>query len=238
MNGLEPNSVHRDTWRLLLAPALTVIDSLQTNGYGALDFRLGGGTVLMFRFDHRISKDVDVFTYDAQALSYISPRLNEVSEGIARMYEEHANVVKLLLAQGDIDFIVAAPVIPNAACETMEFDGRMIALDATSEILAKKLLYRAESFKARDVFDMSTVLALDRPSAITALRATTSTRPALLQRLVAMAKISEHDLMAGIVATDTGRPYGTDMVARLLAVIAEIDAAHDTRKDRQGGAGA
>jgi hypothetical protein len=24
----------------------------------------------MFRFNHRISKDIDIFTYDAQALSY------------------------------------------------------------------------------------------------------------------------------------------------------------------------
>lgn len=148
----------RNTWRALLAPALRVIDSLQVNGYGTLDFRLGGGTVLMFRFDHRISKDIDIFTYDAQALGFLTPRRNPVAEQVAASYEEHANVVKLLLPEGDIDFIVATPMIPSALVETIQVGGRPITLDATSEILAKKLRYRADSFKARDVFDMATDL--------------------------------------------------------------------------------
>ena len=69
-----------DTWRRLIGPALRVVDSLRDSGYGELDFRLGGGTVLMFRFGHRISKDIDIFTYDAQALGLLSPRLNEIAE--------------------------------------------------------------------------------------------------------------------------------------------------------------
>ena len=69
----------RDTWRGLLLRALRIIDSLQGNGYGTLDFRLGGGTVLMFRFDHRVSKDIGVFIDDAQALAYLSPRLNDAA---------------------------------------------------------------------------------------------------------------------------------------------------------------
>nr|WP_294543138.1 nucleotidyl transferase AbiEii/AbiGii toxin family protein [uncultured Rhodopila sp.] len=91
----------RDTWRTLIGPALRVVDSLRHNGYGELDFHLGGGTVLMFRFDHRISKDLDIFTHDAQALSFISPRLNEVAAQEAVDYEEQANAVKLVLRDGD-----------------------------------------------------------------------------------------------------------------------------------------
>jgi hypothetical protein len=100
----------KDTWRTLIGPALRVVDSLRHNGYGELDFRLGGGTVLMIRFDHRISKDIDIFTYDAQALSFISPRVNEVAAREAVDYEEQANAVKLVLRDGDVDFIVAGPV--------------------------------------------------------------------------------------------------------------------------------
>ena len=69
----------RDTWRGLLLQALRIIDSLQGNGYRTLDFRLGGGTVLMFRFGHRVSKDIDVFIDDAQALAYLSPRPGQAS---------------------------------------------------------------------------------------------------------------------------------------------------------------
>ena len=40
--------------------------------------------MLMLRFDHRLSKDIDIFTHDAQALSFITPRLNAVSERLKR----------------------------------------------------------------------------------------------------------------------------------------------------------
>lgn len=220
---MTPPPPDRDTWRRLIGPALAVIDSLIPAGYGPLDFRLGGGTVLMLRFDHRISKDIDIFTHDAEALSFITPRLNDVANSIADSYEEHANVLKLLLPEGDIDFIVAAPVIPHARPRTMDLDGRTLALDATAEILAKKLLYRADSFKARDVFDMAVTFALDRPSALEALRATAPTRPALLARLAQMAKAAPNDLMAGIVPTETGLPHVQSMVPYLVEAITKLD---------------
>ena len=185
-----------DTWRRLIGPALRVVDSLRDAGYGELDFRLGGGTVLMFRFSHRISKDIDIFTHDAQALGLLSPRLNEIAEHESPLgYQEQANALKLLLPDGDVDFIVAAPVIPDAPCEAMVYEGRTVMLDASSEILAKKLLYRADAFKSRDVFDMSAALALDRPSVVAALRATRPARPALLRRLTTMLAVPEDDLL-------------------------------------------
>jgi hypothetical protein len=220
----HPNrKVDGNTWRKLINPALRVIDSLRKAGYGDLDFRMGGGTVLMFRFNHRISKDIDIFTYDAQALTYLSPRLNEVAEHESLGYEEQANAVKLLLPDGDVDFIVAAPVIPDAPTETMGIGGRDVVLEATSEILAKKLLYRADGFKGRDVFDMSTALAMDRASAIAALRATKRTRPALLRRLADMAAVPEGDLLRDIAMTQAGRTHAAGMVEKLLSAVAEVD---------------
>jgi hypothetical protein len=216
--------VDKDTWRSLIVPALRVVDSLRDNGYGKLDFRLGGGTVLMFRFDHRISKDIDIFTYDAQALSFISPRLNDIAAREALDYEEQANAVKLVLRNGDVDFIVAAPVIPDADCETINIGGREIVLDATSEILAKKLLYRADSFKARDAFDMAVALTIDRTAAVEALAATRRTRPALLRRLTAMRTLTPDDLVQDILVTDVGRPYLTGLVDVLLQAITTIDS--------------
>jgi hypothetical protein len=208
-----------------MRPALRVIDSLVDNGYGQLAFRLGGGTVLMFRFDHRISKDIDVFTDDAQALSYLSPRLNDLTAAAAAQYEEHPNVVKLLLAAGDVNFTVAAPVLAASPCETIEFDGRQIACDPTAEILAKKLLYRTDSFKARDVFDMSAALSLDPVSAMTALRATVSQHPALLRRLHSIAAMPAAAVTKDLVLTQTGVAYVEGMVARLVAAVGEISAA-------------
>ncbi len=219
-----PPVLDRESWRALLRPALRVVDSLVHNGYGRLDFRLGGGTVLMFRFDHRISKDIDIFTYDAQALSYLSPRLNDQAAAETVNYEEHANMVKLLLTTGDVDFIVAAPVIAAAPCEMIEFEGRTIACDATAEILAKKLLYRADSFKARDVFDMSASLSLDPASAMAALRATVSTHPALLRRLKMMGEMPLTEVTKDLVLTATGHDYVEGMVAKLIAAVGESAA--------------
>lgn len=220
--------VDKDTWRTLLKAALEVVDSLLDRGYGELDFRLGGGTVLMFRFDHRLSKDIDIFTHDAQALSFISPRLNDVAERASVSYEEHANVVKLLLPEGDIDFIVAAPVIPGAPCEAMRFEGRSIALDCTAEILAKKLLFRADSFKVRDVFDLATALAHDPAAAMAALAATRRTRPALRRRLLAMQEMTEAELGSEIVPTLAGEVIVADMLDMVRRAV-ELDAGNGGR---------
>lgn len=216
-----------------MRPALRIIRSLEANGYGKLHYSLGGGTVLMLRFGHRVSKGVDIFTYDAQAIGFITPWLNPVSEEVAAEYEEQSNLVKLQLRDGDIDFIVAGPVLPDAATETLVLDGTEVPLEATSEILAKKLLYRADAFKARDVFDMSAALDLDHPSAVAALEATGRTRPALLRRLAAMEAVPEEELLAGVILTEAGKRHVAGMVEKLRRAAAEVDEAGNRRPTRQ-----
>jgi len=56
-------------------------------------------------------------------------------------------------------------------------------------VLAKKLLYRAASFKPRDVFDLAAVLEQDRPSAAAAILATRSMSDVLLRRLDALGRL-------------------------------------------------
>jgi len=76
----------RDSWRNVLASAYLLFDDLQAKGFGTPPFSLGGGTVLMLRFEHRLSKDIDLFGYDAQWLSFLSPRLNETAAAMATDY--------------------------------------------------------------------------------------------------------------------------------------------------------
>ena len=92
------------------------------------------------------------------------------------------------------------------------------------QILANQLLFRADSFKPRDAFDMAAALELDRPAAFAALRATASKRQALLVRLEHLAAIAEADLLMGILPTVTGRRFATGMVARLVAATHEAGA--------------
>lgn len=65
------------TWEGLLSTALGVVDEIESRGHGALDIVVGGGTVLMMRMHHRVSKDVDIFLHDVQWLSWLTPRLND-----------------------------------------------------------------------------------------------------------------------------------------------------------------
>jgi hypothetical protein len=54
----------------------------------------------MLRYQHRRSKDIDIFVPDPQYLGYVSPRLSDVAEAIATDYVEAANSVKLIRAEG------------------------------------------------------------------------------------------------------------------------------------------
>jgi len=167
-------NVTRDTWKQILASVITIFDDLESKGFGSPDVVIGGGTVLMFRFEHRLSKDIDFFMHDVQWLSLLTPRLNDTTAALTTKYVEQANGIKLVLPHGDIDFVVAGAVTDAEAVEKLEFMGRTFLLEPTEEILAKKLFYRAARFQPRDVFDLMVAAELDSESASRAVAAASS----------------------------------------------------------------
>lgn len=70
------------TWETLFANALTVIGEIARHGRADPFWTFGGGTVLMLRYGHRFSKDIDIFVPDPQSLGFVTPRLSEVAESI------------------------------------------------------------------------------------------------------------------------------------------------------------
>ncbi len=68
----------------------------------------------MLHAGHRLSKDIDAFITDPQHLTFLSPRLAGEDTWACDTYAEEANHLKLVYPEGEIDFIVAAPV-PNCA---------------------------------------------------------------------------------------------------------------------------
>ena len=60
----------------------------------------GGGTVLMLRHNHRLSKDIDLFVPDPQYLGFVNPRLSDVAAAVSEDYVEAAEYIKLLLPEG------------------------------------------------------------------------------------------------------------------------------------------
>jgi hypothetical protein len=77
-----------EDWKDLPRTALAVLDDAAAWGFGRpLHWTMGGGTVLMLRFGHRVSRDIDLFL-DPQWLGVFSPRLNDYTAGLVGAYEE------------------------------------------------------------------------------------------------------------------------------------------------------
>ncbi len=117
---------------------------------------LGGGTVLRMLYNHRTSNDIDIFLNNPQILTYVSPRVNDAVEKELSDYNEASNYIKLIFAEGKIDFIVA-PNISSVKPAMVNIEGCDIFVDDPVEIVSKKLFYRSDSLKERDIFDLAFV---------------------------------------------------------------------------------
>ena len=122
----------------------------------------------MLRLAHRQSKDIDLFVPDPQYLGYINPRLSDAAEDISADYEEAAEFIKLFLPEGEIDVIVGAP-LTDVPHETIDYRGRMLRIETSAEIIAKKMWHRGDRAKGRDLFDLCTV-ATREPEQLRAAR--------------------------------------------------------------------
>lgn len=151
------------SWRILFASALTLIDDLATR-VNDPRWSFGGGTVLMLRLNHRHSKDIDLFVPDPQYLGFVTPRLSDAAETLTTDYQEGALFVKLLLAAGEIDFVVGPP-LTDSPWDLVAYKGRVIKVETCAEIVAKKMHHRGDQAKARDLFDLCAVAELE-PAAI------------------------------------------------------------------------
>jgi hypothetical protein len=157
----QPKELPAGLWESLLPKALTLVDEISKHG-GVSNpfFTFGGGTVLMLRYGHRISKDIDFFVSDPQALGYVTPRLSDVADALCdSQYTEAANFVKLHLDDGEIDFVASPNLLPDVyAFDTWELLQRPVRVETAAEIVAKKMYHRGNQGTARDLFDLSMVV--------------------------------------------------------------------------------
>lgn len=156
----------------------------------------------MIQTDHRLSKDIDVFIFDPQYLSYLSPELAGEDVWGCDAFDSSAHYVKLIFKEGEIDFIVA-PSMTGLPDIRRDVEGHVIMLEHPVEIAIKKLRYRGAQLKIRDVFDIAVVdrefhdLLADKLTLIAAKK------DAILARLGAMTlqhvsdELSELDIQPG-----------------------------------------
>src|SRR6266852_9202288 len=100
-------------WETLFQRALVLIDSAEAAGAPFKLWPFGGGTVLMRRFHHRFSKDVDIFVPDPQYFGYVTPKLSDTAASLTGDYIESALSLKLVFPEGEIDFIASAALIAS-----------------------------------------------------------------------------------------------------------------------------
>lgn len=143
-------------WKLLLETAIRMLDHEKIK-----DWSFGEGTALSFFYNHRNSKDIDIFLHDVRLLTKLTPRLNDYVENKVDGYSEMSNFLKLKIKDREIDFIVA-PFLTKSPVKNHDVElinGRCaIAIETPWEIAVKKIFYRAESFKSRDVVDLAEVI--------------------------------------------------------------------------------
>lgn len=136
------------------------VEALAQTSIKSHQWSIGGGTVLAKYYNHRISKDIDVFISDAQYLNELSPRVNDAYEA-ALDYDEMSNYISLSFLEGKVDFIVASQLTKFPA-KAQNFFGKNVMLEDAVEIVGKKLFFRNDHILPRDLFDLAIVYNSDR----------------------------------------------------------------------------
>ena len=93
--------------------AYALFDTISNDGILIPRWSLGGGTVLMFYYGHRKSKDIDIFIPDPQFLGYVNPRTGGYAEDLTSNYSDGAEFVKLFFPEGEIDFVASTTLTSN-----------------------------------------------------------------------------------------------------------------------------
>ena len=156
---MKADALPSGAWESLFPRALMLIDDIRKYGGIADPFwTIGGGTVLMFRYRHRLSKDIDIFVPDPQYLGFVTPRLSDKAADLTEDYTEQPGMfVKLQFDEGEVDF-VSAPNLLDDAWEVWDIQGRAVKVETAAEIIAKKMYHRGDRVTARDLFDLALVI--------------------------------------------------------------------------------
>lgn len=192
-------------WETLFQRALVLIDSVGKAGITLSNWTFGGGTVLMRRYRHRLSKDIDIFIPSPQYLGYLSPHLNDTAEAMTGDYILQAEYLKLQFYEGEIDFVVSAPLTENPAVTETLF-GRDVRVETSTEIVAKKVWHRGERFAARDIFDLALV-AEKEPGALKSIAPVLRSRKDVILARIKAGDATLRDDFSNLETLDYRRSY-------------------------------
>lgn len=184
----------------------------------------------MVRARHRLSKDIDAFITDPQYLSILSPRLGGEDVWGCNAYNEAANHLKLVYPEGEIDFIVAAPITDLPSTTAALSDLHVAADDPSAtikvehpvEIALKKLIYRGGELKVRDIFDIAVVDSLHNKQLFSSLHHASHVRQAAHVRLAGLSEDYCRQELAELDIEQKWRPMADTCLARTRSVVGSI----------------
>jgi len=181
----------------------------------------------MLHADHRLSKDIDAFITDAQYLSILSPRLGGEDVWACDAYDEAANHLRLVYPEGEIDFIVAAPITDLASMsrtipEENGFPAVKIEVEHPVEIALKKLVYRGGSLKVRDIFDIAVVDSFHGELLRKNLQHASHLKQGILRRLAGVSEDYCRKELAELDINDEWKPTAESCLARTREIVKNI----------------
>jgi hypothetical protein len=211
-----------EIWEKLLEKAIRYIrhSALPCNAE-RINWSLGGGTVLMMKYHHRLSRDIDIFLANPQFLGYFSPRVNDRIEADVEDYDEQAEYVKLFYGEGEIDFIVADRLLGRPYNMFFKF-GAEIPREDPLEIIAKKIFYRHKNFAKRDFFDLATVLS--RANEAEVLEIQKFIAPFVGYLHVQLEKVQSFDEINILPEGEAIRRRGKTLISELLDSISDVSS--------------
>jgi hypothetical protein len=159
--GSKLNVDFAGDWRSLFVHGLALMREMRLRTRPDALWTFGGGTVLMLRHGHRLSKDIDLFVPDPQYLGFVNPRLSDVAADLCTDYVEAMEYIKLLRPEGEID-IVASHNLTAQPWTAETIMGEQVFVETDVEIVAKKMWHRGDRATGRDLFDLALVLQTDR----------------------------------------------------------------------------
>lgn len=163
----------------------SAMKQIRAAGIPLESWTFGGGTSLMHTFNHRDSKDIDIFVSSPQLLNHLSPRLNDAIDHEVGRYDEQSNFIRIYLNSGEIDFIHSKRVSKRQpVLETIR--DVTLFVDDPVEVIAKKVFYRADEFKSRDVFDLAVVYSMRKEDMLHAADAFIPHLEKLMSRVAAL----------------------------------------------------